>query len=77
MKKMGSLGLLGLVIVLAVVLTLVAKQWQAVAPVAAELPADSVASDDSGNALGPGLSDMRATTSGHSDDVQEAMQAID
>ena len=77
MKKMGSLGLLGLVIVLAIVLMLVAKQWKAVAPVAAELPSDSVATDEAGNALGPGLNEMRSTTSSHAQDVQEALESID
>ena len=77
-RSLGGFGLVMLVIVVAIVLILAARQWQAVAPVAAEIPASAgdtgESSDDDGR---PGLREMRANTSEHSDRVQDALAATD
>ena len=83
-RSAASFGLVMLVVVMAIVLLLVARSWQSVAPVAAELPDPSVrperSSDDDGSdsddAL-PGLDEMRAASDEHADRVQEALAATD
>jgi hypothetical protein len=78
-RKLGSIGLLVLVIAMAVVLVLVAKSWTAVAPTATEIRAGTAASGDdaAGDDDMPGMSDMKRETDAHADDVREAMAAID
>ena len=86
MKKRGSSGLVMLVVVMAIVLLLVAKNWKAAAPrlaetmrarpEAARAPAsDADAKGDTGDsprAL-PGVGEMKRATGRHSDQVQEAL----
>ena len=77
MKKFGALGWIGVLIVMAIVLTLAAKQWKSVAPTAAELSPNATARDSSGNELGPGVAEMRSITDDHAKAVQETMQSVD
>ena len=77
-----------LVVVLAVVLLLVARNWRSVAPTAMQIsdPELGATVDDHGQAEAgaavrsgqlPGLNDMRQQTDAHSQDVQEALEAIE
>ena len=77
-----------LVVVLAVVLLLVARNWRAVAPTAMQISDPELGSsvDDHGQAEAgaavrsgqlPDLNDMRRQTDSHSQDVQEALEAIE
>jgi hypothetical protein len=77
-----------LVVVLAVVLLLVARNWRAVAPTAMQISDPELGSsvDDRGQAEAgaavrsgqlPDLNDMRLQTDAHSQDVQEALEAIE
>jgi len=77
-----------LIVTVAIVLLLVAKNWESIAPVATTLDAagDRPRVDDhgqtgAGEALRqgnlPGLGEMRLQTDAHADDVQEALQQID
>ena len=86
MKKSGSFGLVLLVAVIAIILLLVAKNWQAAAPRLAETmrarpeaaradgadPAGAGDAGDSPQAL-PGVGDMKRATDRHADQVQEAL----
>ncbi len=85
MKKMGGgFGLIAMVIVVAIVLLLVAKQWKAVAPTAMQLDGDmpmivpeTHGEDGAGEALRrgglPNLNQMRQATGDHAEQVQEAL----
>ena len=88
MRKGGGLGLVALVVVLAVVLLLAARQWRAVAPTAMQLDQNNqpVAVKDhgetgAGEALRsgklPDLNDMRAGTGAHADQLEEALAETD
>jgi hypothetical protein len=77
MKKFGALGWIGLLIAMAIALTLAAKQWNALGPTAAELSPNATARDASGNALGPGVAEMRSITDDHAKAVQETLQSVD
>ena len=77
-----------LVVVLAVVLLLVAKQWKAVAPTALQIDGDNVTvvpethgEDAAGQALQqgglPDLKQMRQATGSHTQQVQEAFAEIE
>ena len=84
--------MLMLVIVMVIVMILVAKNWQAVAPTAATIdPGDGdypviIDVDDRGQAAAgeairdghlPDLSDMRDATGAHAAAVQDALEQID
>lgn len=77
-----------LVVVLAVVLLLVARQWKAVAPTALRIDGDNVTlapqthgEDAAGQALRqgglPDLKQMRQATGGHAQEVQEAFVEVE
>jgi len=86
MKKRGSSGLVLLVVVMAIVLLLVAKNWKAAAPRLAETmraqpqaahpaggdPAEAGDDDGPPRAL-PGVGEMKRATDRHADQVQEAL----
>jgi hypothetical protein len=82
-RPLGGFGLVALVIVVAVVLVLAARQWQAVAPTAAEVrdardairPAAASTAADQGQR--PGLGEMRDRTSEHADAVADALAATE
>lgn len=82
-RKMGSIGILILVVTMAVVLILVARSWSSLAPTAAEIRAvqgDSPGVEresGTGDRDFPGMSEMKQTTDAHAEDVQEAMAAIE
>ncbi len=65
----GSFGLVVLVIVMAVVLILVAQAWEQVGPGAT---VEAVGSGDL-----PGLNQVRETTDAHSEEVGQALTAIE
>jgi len=89
MKKGGGLGLVVLVVVLAIVLLLVAKQWKAVAPTAMQLDDGGTpmvvpkthGEDAAGEALQrgglPDLNQMRQATGEHAQQVQETMAEVE
>jgi hypothetical protein len=89
MAKRGSgIGMVMLVVVLAIVLLLVARNWRSVAPTAMQIsdPELGSAVDDHGQTEAgaavrsgqlPDLNDMRQQTAAHSQDVQEALEAIE
>ena len=86
-RKVGGIGILLLLVVAAIVLFLVARTWQTMAPTAEQIrvltetpTAGSQGSDGASPAVRterPGLEEMRESTSGHSDAVQEALSAIE
>ncbi len=85
MKKMGGgFGLIAMVVVVAIVLLLVAKQWKSVAPTVMQLDGDGPmvvpdthGEDGAGQALQrgglPNLNQMRQATGDHAEQVQEAL----
>ncbi len=89
MKKMGGgFGLIAMVIVVAIVLLLVAKQWKSVAPTVMQLDADGPmivpnthGEDGAGEALRrgglPNLNQMRQATGEHAEQVQEAFDEVE
>jgi hypothetical protein len=89
MKKMGGgFGLVMLVVVMAVVLLLVAKQWKAVAPTAMQLDdgtpmvvPETHGEDAAGEALQrgglPDLNQMRQATGQHAQEVQETLEEVE
>ncbi len=89
MRKMGGgFGMLMLVIVLAIVLLLAARNWQAVAPTAAQVadPGNAATVEDHGQTEAgeairsgrlPDLNEMRQSTAAHSDRVQTALEEIE
>ena len=89
MKKMGGgFGLIMLVVVMAVVLLLVAKQWKAVAPTALQLDdgtpmvvPETHGEDAAGDALQrgglPDLNQMRQATDQHAQQVQETLEEVE
>ena len=87
-RRGGSIGMIILIVTAAIVLFLVARNWQAVAPIATSLdaagngaPINDHGQTGAGAALRqgnlPGLQDMRDETNAHADELQEAMQQID
>jgi hypothetical protein len=89
MRKMGGgFGLVMLVVVMAVVLLLVAKQWKAVAPTALQLDdgtpmvvPETHGEDAAGDALQrgglPDLNQMRQATGQHVQQVQETLEEVE
>jgi hypothetical protein len=89
MAKRGSgFGMVMLVVVLAVVLLLAARSWRSLAPAAMQVSDPELGSkvDDHGQAGAgaavrsgqlPDLNDMRQQTDAHSQDVQDALKAIE
>ena len=89
MKKGGGFGMVMLVVVLAIVLLLVARQWKAVAPTAIQVQQDgsvTVTPNDHGQTEAgaaiksgtlPDLNDMRQATGEYSQQVQDAMAEIE
>ena len=88
MRKGGGFGLVMLVVVMAVVLLLVAKNWKSVAPTAVQLPENGPTAplsthgeDQAGEALSsgnlPDLNDMRSETDAHAQRLQEALSEIE
>ena len=89
MKKAGGFGMVVLVIVLAVVLLLVARQWKAVAPTAMQIDdrgnvavvPETHGEDAAGEALQrgglPDLNGMRQATSSHQKQVEDAFATIE
>jgi hypothetical protein len=82
-RKLGSIGILVLVVAMAVVLVLVSKSWSALAPTATEIRAVHGGGTAEGTATGSGdralsgMSDMKRATDAHEGAVEEAMGAID
>ena len=90
-KKVSSFGMLMLVISTAIVLLLVAKAWESMAPTAMhvetinELSTGVVrsSSEETDEEAGgtkrrlPGLNDLRRETNQHSQDVQDTLNQID
>ena len=86
-KRSSGIGFVMLVVVLAVVLLLAARQWKSVAPVALQIDPDqpAIANDHgeagAGEALRsgglPDLQDMRQQTGEHADQLQEALEATE
>ena len=92
MRKLGGLGGFGmimLVVVLAIVLLVAARQWQALAPTAIQVttdPDEAYAVDDHGDPEAgqairsgqlPDLNEMRQNTSAHADRLEEALEDIE
>jgi hypothetical protein len=84
MKRIGSvLGLVALVVVMAIVLLLVARSWESVAPVADELapsPRATTGGERPGTSRSeelPGLDEMRDASGEHADRFQEALAATE
>jgi hypothetical protein len=80
----GGFGTVMLVIVMAIVLILAARNWMAVAPVAAEIDpggGDGRGQAEAGAALRngqlPGLDDMRDATGDHAARLDDALDSID
>jgi hypothetical protein len=87
-KKPSGFGMVVLVIVLAIVLILVVRQWRSVAPTAMQIsdPDYSAIADDHGETGAsealrsgglPDLKDMRQGTAAHADRLQEALEATE
>jgi len=87
-KKSSGIGFVMLVVVLAVVLLLAARQWRSVAPTALQVsdPDLSAVADDHGEAGAgealrsgqlPDLRDMKQQTGEHADQLQEALEATE
>jgi len=87
-KRSFSFGMVALLIVMAVVLTLVARAWRTVAPAALDVrdathsgPLDDHGQTEAGNAVREGgMPDLRETereTDEHAARVQEALQEIE
>ena len=85
-KKGGSFGILLLVVTMAIVLLLVARQWKAVAPAAAQItdPAarglvddhgQTEAGEEVGSGALPDLNEMKQETNEHAQQVEEALAA--
>jgi hypothetical protein len=89
MARRGSgIGMVMLVVVLAIVLLLVARNWRSVAPTAMELSdpemhqtVDDHGQTEAGEAIRsgqlPGLNDMRQQTGAHAAQLQEALEATE
>ena len=85
-RSLGGFGLVLVVIVVAIVLLLTARAWNAVAPTAAELrdPPDPATADVREAATTavrdgslPRLDDLRQRTGAHSEDVANALAEAD
>ena len=87
-KHGGGFGIVILLVVLAVVMLLVARNWKSVAPTAIQVtnPSSPVQVDDHGQPEAgeairsgqlPNLNDMRQATSQHASEVQDALQEIE
>ena len=87
-KKPSGFGFVMLVIVLAIVMLLVARQWRSVGPTAMQVsdPDYSAVADDHGETGAsealrsgglPDLKDMRQQTGEHADRLQEALEATE
>jgi hypothetical protein len=85
-RRGGSFGILVLVVTLAIVLLLVARQWKSIAPTATQLsgPDSSGVIDDHGQSGAgeevrsgtmPDLNEMQQETNEHAEQVQEALAA--
>lgn len=86
---LGGFGMIMLVVVLAIVLLLVARQWQALAPTAIQVttdPDEAYAVDDHGDPEAgeairsgqlPDLGEMRQSTSEHADRLEDALKEIE
>jgi hypothetical protein len=79
-KRGTSFGMVVLVVTMAIVLLLVAKRWQQLAPSAREtsLPGRPSAAAASPGAPGdpiPGLREVEVSTNAHAEDVGEALAA--
>ena len=71
MRRFGGFGILGLVIVVAIVLYLVAKNYQAVAP---SMPkAERQVEELAGPGELPNLGQMEAATSAHAAELEKAL----
>jgi len=89
MRKFGGgFGLLMLIVVVAIVLLLAARNWQAVAPTAAQVqsPGNARQVDDRGQVEAgeairsgqlPNLDEMRERTDAHADRIQNALDEIE
>jgi len=88
MRKGGGFGMVLLVVVMAIVLVLVAKQWKAVAPTAMQLDdgtpmvvPETHGEDGAGQALQrgglPDLNQMRQATGQHAQQVQETLEEVE
>lgn len=89
MKKGGGFGMVVLVVVMAIVLLLVAKQWKSVAPTAMQLDdsgtpmvvPETHGEDEAGEALQrgglPDLNQMRQATGQHAEQVQETLEKVE
>jgi len=89
-KSAGSvIGLVTLIVAMAVVMLLVARQWSAVAPTALQVAGtdgppvivETHGEDAAGEAVRsgtlPDLDDMQQATDAHADAVQDALEQID
>ncbi|MFQ5720143.1 MAG: hypothetical protein ACE5IK_11410 [Acidobacteriota bacterium] len=84
-SALSGLGMIGTLIVLAIVLLLAARAWQSMAPAALDVtsaaPADVEATAGPDGVPSPGhlpdLDEMRQTTATHTQDVQDALRQID
>ena len=85
-RKGGSFGILVLVVTMAIVLLLVARQWKAVAPTAAQITGPGAhgvvdghgqteASEEVGSGALPDLNEMKQETTEHAQQVEEALAA--
>ena len=75
--------MLAMVVVMAIVLLLVARQWRSVAPVAQQVSGAPAAFDDRGETGAgeavrsgelPDLKEMQAETSAHADQLEQALE---
>jgi hypothetical protein len=87
-RQGGGFGFVMLLVVVAVVLFLAARNWKRVAPTAMEVSGDpatelSTAASDSGQPNGgvppvrPSLREMQQETSAHTDDVRDTLSKSD
>jgi len=87
-KRPSGFGFVVLVVVLAIVLLLVARQWKSVAPTALQVSdpdlsrvADDHGESGAGEALRsgqlPDLRDMKQQTGQHADELKEALEATE
>jgi len=87
-RKGSGFGLVMLVVVMAIVLLLVAKNWRSVAPTAMQVtdPELHKTVDDRGQAEAgeavrsgnlPDLNEMRQQTSDHAEQLQQALEATE
>ena len=87
-RKGSGVGMVMLVVVLAIVLLLVARNWRSVAPTAmqhsdseTQLSVDDHGQSEAGEAIRsgqlPDLNDMRQRTGAHAEQLQEALETTE